>query len=52
MPDPEPAADDAPPPVGGLFKRHPKLQIWLIAAVFYAILAGMVLFVMVLVVRG
>jgi hypothetical protein len=35
-----------------LFKRHPKLAIWLIAAASYAILAGMVLFVLVLVARG
>jgi hypothetical protein len=41
-----------PQPEPGLFKRYPKLSILLIAAVFYAILAGMVLFVLVLIIRG
>lgn len=33
-------------------RRNPRLQIWLIAAVFYAVLAGMFLFVIVLIIRG
>jgi type VI protein secretion system component VasF len=33
-------------------RRNPRLQIWLIAGVFYAILAGMYLFVIVLIIRG
>jgi hypothetical protein len=33
-------------------RRNPTLQIWLIAAVFYAILVGMFLFVLVLIIRG
>jgi hypothetical protein len=36
----------------GLLKRRPELQIWLIAGVFYAILVGMFLFVLVLIIRG
>ena len=35
-----------------LMRRNPALQIWLIAAVFYAILVGMFLFVLVLIIRG
>ncbi len=31
---------------------NPRLQIWLVVAVFYAILASMFLFVMVLILRG
>lgn len=36
----------------GIFKRHPKLSILLIAGVFYAILIGMVLVVLILLIRG
>jgi hypothetical protein len=49
---------DEPPPTpaavtsGGLLRRHPKLAILLIAGVFYAILAGLALFVFVLLIRG
>jgi hypothetical protein len=46
---PRPPAGDEQP---GLFKRYPKLSILLIAGVFYAILIGMFLFVMVLIIRG
>jgi hypothetical protein len=56
MPDDEPSAAP-PPPIapaasGGLLSRHPKLAILLIAGVFYAILAGLALFVFVLLIRG
>jgi len=35
-----------------LLRGNPRLQIWLIAAVFYALLAGMCMFVLVLIIRG
>jgi hypothetical protein len=37
---------------GGLLSQHPKLAILLIAGVFYAILAGLALFVFVLLIRS
>ena len=49
----QPDEEPTPPPVsGGLLRRHPKLSILLIAGVFYAILAGLALFVFVLLIRG
>jgi hypothetical protein len=42
----------APTAADGLLSRHPKLAILLIAGVFYAILAGLALFVFVLLIRG
>jgi hypothetical protein len=46
------APTSAPATSGGLLNRHPKLAILLIAGVFYAILAGLALFVCVLLIRG
>lgn len=47
-----PDTDRQATPSANPLKRNPRLQIWLIAAVFYAILAGMCMFVLVLIVRG
>ena len=51
MDDSEPVADKRVADVS-LFKRYPRLSVLLIAAIFYAILAGMVVFVLVLVFRS
>ena len=52
--DSDAATSTSPAPTtgGGLLRRHPKLAILLIAGIFYAILAGLALFVFVLLIRG
>ena len=47
------SSDEAPgaPQPGGLLRRHPKLGILLIAAVFYIILIGMAALTLVLIFR-
>lgn len=55
MSAPPPADGDqpaAPERTGGILSRHPKLAILVIAGIFYAVLIGMALFVLVLVIRG
>jgi hypothetical protein len=47
-----PALADSEAPRKSFWGRHPKLAILLIAGVFYAILIGMCLFVLVLVLAG
>lgn len=51
-PAPPQTDDTSPPTIRNPLRVHPTLQIWLIAGVFYLILIGMFLFVLVLIIRG